>query len=147
MATIHIDRLLETVVRQGASDLHLTVGRPPVIRLDGRLRSLETKVLTPDDTRALMKAITPDRNQQELSEEGRDDLARLDSRRTWIVDPLDGTREFGEVPREDWAVHVALVEAATPIAGAVALPARGMTLQTSPAPPPAPTHDGKPRIR
>jgi 3'(2'), 5'-bisphosphate nucleotidase len=41
---------------------------------------------------------------------------------------------------------VALVEAATPIAGAVALPARGMTLQTSPAPPPAPTHDGKPRI-
>ncbi len=74
MATIHIDRLLETVVRQGASDLHLTVGRPPVIRLDGRLRSLETKVLTPDDTRALMKAITPDRNQQELSEEGGTDF-------------------------------------------------------------------------
>ena len=74
MATIHIDRLLETVVRQHASDLHLTVGRPPVIRLDGHLRSLETKVLTPDDTVALMKSITPERNQQELSEEGGTDF-------------------------------------------------------------------------
>jgi len=74
MATIHIDRLLETVIRQNASDLHLTVGRPPVIRLDGRLRSLETKTLGPDDTVALMKAITPERNQQELSEEGGTDF-------------------------------------------------------------------------
>jgi len=74
MATIHIDRLLETVVRQNASDLHLTVGRPPVIRLDGRLRGLETKTLGPEDTVALMKAITPDRNQQELSEEGGTDF-------------------------------------------------------------------------
>lgn len=74
MATIHIDRLLETVIKQGASDLHLTVGRPPVIRLHGHLRSLETKVLTPEDTTALMKAITPERNQQELSEEGGTDF-------------------------------------------------------------------------
>jgi len=74
MATIHIDRLLETVVRQNASDLHLTVGRPPVIRLEGHLRSLETKVLAPDDTVALMKSITPERNQQELSEEGGTDF-------------------------------------------------------------------------
>lgn len=70
MATIHIDRLLETVVKQGASDLHLTVGRPPVLRLHGHLRTLETKVLAPEDTVALMKAITPERNQQELQEEG-----------------------------------------------------------------------------
>jgi len=70
MATIHIDRLLETVVKKGASDLHLTVGRPPVVRLHGHMRSLETKVLTPEDTIALMKSITPDRNQQELQEEG-----------------------------------------------------------------------------
>jgi len=75
MATIHIDRLLETVIKQGASDLHITVGRPPVIRLHGHLRSLETKVLTPDDTTALMKAITPERNQQELQEEGGTDFA------------------------------------------------------------------------
>lgn len=73
MATIHIDRLLETVIKQGASDLHLTVGRPPVIRLHGHLRSLETKVLAPEDTVALMKTITPERNQQELQEDGSTD--------------------------------------------------------------------------
>jgi len=75
MASLHIDRLLETVIKQGASDLHLTVGRPPVIRLHGHLRSLETKVLGPDDCSALMKAITPERNQQELQEEGGTDYA------------------------------------------------------------------------
>ncbi len=74
MATIHIDRLLETVVKQGASDLHLTVGQPPVIRLHGHLRRLETKTLTPEDTTALMKSITPERNQQELQEEGGTDF-------------------------------------------------------------------------
>ncbi len=69
-----------------------------------------------------------------LSEEGKDDLARLDAVRTWIVDPLDGTREFSEVPRSDWAVHVALVENERPIAGAVALPALDLVLSTgSPA--------------
>lgn len=74
MASIHIDRLLETVIKQGASDLHITVGRPPVVRLHGHLRSLETKVLGPDDTTGLMKSITPDRNQQELQEEGGTDF-------------------------------------------------------------------------
>jgi twitching motility protein PilT len=74
MATLHIDRLLETVVKQGASDLHLTVGRPPVLRLHGHLRTLETKTLKPADTAALMKAITPDINQQELQEEGGTDF-------------------------------------------------------------------------
>jgi len=74
MATLHVDRLLETVIKQGSSDLHLTVGRPPVVRLHGHLRSLETKVLGPDDTTGLMKAITPDRNQQELQEEGGTDF-------------------------------------------------------------------------
>jgi twitching motility protein PilT len=74
MATLHIDRLLETVIKQEASDLHLTVGDPPIIRLHGHLRRLETKTLTPDDTTALMKAITPDRNQQELQEEGGTDF-------------------------------------------------------------------------
>ena len=74
MGTLHIDRLLETVIKQGASDLHITVGRPPVIRLDGHLRDLETKTLQPEDTTALMKSITPDRNQQELQEEGGTDF-------------------------------------------------------------------------
>ena len=70
MSTIQIDRLLETVIRQGASDLHISVGRKPTIRLHGRLRELNTKVLAPDDTMALMKSITPERSQQELQEEG-----------------------------------------------------------------------------
>lgn len=74
MATVHIDRLLETCVRNGASDIHLSTGRPPVLRMSGRLRSLETKVLEPDDTVALMKSVTPERNQQELQEEGGTDF-------------------------------------------------------------------------
>ena len=67
---IHIERLLETVIRRNASDLHLHVGRPPVIRLNGRLRTLETKTLEPEDTLQLMRSITPERCQQELQEEG-----------------------------------------------------------------------------
>lgn len=74
MTTVNMDRLLHACVSQGASDIHLVVGRPPVLRIDGRLRSLETKVLEPDDTSALMKSITPDRNQQELQEEGGTDF-------------------------------------------------------------------------
>ncbi len=74
MATVNMDRLLQACVTQGASDIHLTVGRPPVLRIDGRLRSLETKVLEPEDTVALMKSITPERNQQELQEEGGTDF-------------------------------------------------------------------------
>jgi 3'(2'), 5'-bisphosphate nucleotidase len=75
-----------------------------------------------------------------LSEEGKLEPARLDSSRVWIVDPLDGTREFGEPGRTDWAVHVALAVDGNPVAGAVALPACGLTLATDPAPPmPAPT--------
>ncbi len=74
MSTIQIDRLLDTVIRQDASDLHLTVGRKPTLRLHGRLRSLDTKVLESDDMVALMKAITPERAQQELQEEGSTDF-------------------------------------------------------------------------
>lgn len=74
MATVNMDRLLHACVAQGASDIHLVVGRSPVLRIDERLRSLETKVLEPDDTVALMKSITPDRNQQELQEEGGTDF-------------------------------------------------------------------------
>ena len=58
-----------------------------------------------------------------LSEEGVDDRARLSADRVWIVDPLGGTREFGEPGRTDWAVHVALWERGELTAGAVALPA------------------------
>ena len=81
-----------------------------------------------------------------LSEEAKDDPGRLNSRRVWIVDPLDGTREFGELDRTDWAVHVALADEGRLVAGAVALPARGMTFGTSPAPEVAPRRDGPLRI-
>ena len=81
-----------------------------------------------------------------LSEEGRDDLRRLDVARVWIVDPVDGTREFSEAGRTDWAVHVALAIDGAAVAGAVALPARDVTLGTDPAPPPRPAYDGEPRI-
>jgi twitching motility protein PilT len=74
MATIQIDRLLDTTVRKGASDLHLVVGRPPVLRMHGRLRELQTKVLEPEDTVSLMKAITPERIQQEYEETGSGDF-------------------------------------------------------------------------
>jgi len=70
MATILIDKLLQTVVNRKASDLHITVGQPPVLRIDGRMKKLETKVLEPEDTVALMKSIAPERCQQELQEVG-----------------------------------------------------------------------------
>jgi 3'(2'), 5'-bisphosphate nucleotidase len=78
-----------------------------------------------------------------LSEEARADeiadTSRLDAERVWIIDPLDGTREYGE-GRADWAVHVALVEGGVPTAGAVALPGLGLVLHTGAPPelPPAP---------
>ncbi|MGH3301831.1 MAG: 3'(2'),5'-bisphosphate nucleotidase CysQ [Streptosporangiaceae bacterium] len=65
-----------------------------------------------------------------LSEEGADDRARLAARRVWILDPLDGTREFGEPGRTDWAVHVALWQDGELAAGAVALPAQDRVLST-----------------
>ncbi|CAM3087513.1 3'(2'),5'-bisphosphate nucleotidase CysQ [Mycobacterium intermedium] len=80
-----------------------------------------------------------------LSEEGADDPVRLRSERVWIVDPLDGTREFSELGRQDWAVHVALWESGELVAGAVALPAQGVTLSTPDVDPPAP-NPAPPRI-
>jgi twitching motility protein PilT len=67
---LQIDRLLEACIKMGGSDLHITCGRPPVLRIHGHLRSLDTKILEPDDTVSLMKAITPEKNQQELQEKG-----------------------------------------------------------------------------
>jgi len=66
-----------------------------------------------------------------FSEEGARDSARLQQRRVWIIDPLDGTREFAETDRSDWAVHVALTVDGRPDACAVALPALGLTFGTA----------------
>lgn len=81
-----------------------------------------------------------------LSEEGRDDrAARLGASRVWIIDPLDGTHEYGDPGREEWAVHVALVEGAAITAAAVALPAWDELLATD-RPPPPPDPGGR-RLR
>ncbi len=94
----------------------------------------------------LMEALARERpGDAVLSEEGADNPVRLRSERVWIVDPLDGTREFSELGRADWAVHVALWQSGELIAGAVALPAQDVTLAT-PDPAPPPPHAGSPRI-
>src|SRR3954468_6386322 len=74
-STIQIDRLLETVVKKKASDLHLAVGKPPVLRMHGHMRELQTKGLDAEDTMSLMKSITPERIQQEYEETGSGDFA------------------------------------------------------------------------
>jgi twitching motility protein PilT len=74
MATVLIDKLLQACVKQGASDIHIVVGQPPVFRLHGRMRKLETKVLEADDTMSLMKSIAPERCQRELQEAGGSDF-------------------------------------------------------------------------
>ncbi len=94
----------------------------------------------------LMEALAAERpGDAVLSEEGADSPVRLSAERVWIIDPLDGTREFSELGRDDWAVHVALWQSGELVAGAVALPAQGITLSTPivDAPPAAPA---KPRI-
>jgi 3'(2'), 5'-bisphosphate nucleotidase len=94
----------------------------------------------------LMRALQQSRpTDAVLSEEGADNPRRLIAERVWIVDPLDGTREFSEPDRDDWAVHVALWERGELVAGAVALPAQGLTLATPDVAPP-PEMSGPPRI-
>jgi 3'(2'), 5'-bisphosphate nucleotidase len=114
-------------------DLRVRGGDPDVLRKAGDRLSHEFLA-------AELAACRP--GDAVLSEEGVDDKARLAADRVWIVDPLDGTREFGEEGRTDWAVHVALWERDAPdapdapdgtgtlTAGAVALPAQGRVLST-----------------
>ena len=113
-------------------ELRAQGGDPDVLRKAGDRLSHEFLV-------AELAGLRPD--DVVLSEEAADNPARLGARRVWIVDPLDGTREFGEPGRTDWAVHVALWEQGELTAGAVALPAQGTvlsTLEPPPEPPPGP---------
>ena len=73
-------------------------------------------------------------NDAVLSEEGIDNTERLGAERIWIVDPLDGTREFSEPPRIDWAVHICLIAGGEPVVGAVCLPAESIVLDTAQPP-------------
>jgi 3'(2'), 5'-bisphosphate nucleotidase len=96
---------------------------------------------------ALLVSILAEANPRDaiLSEESADDPKRLQSNRVWIIDPLDGTREFGELGRTDWAVHVALVEAGELRVGVVALPALDVTFSTA-APMPLPPRQSPIRL-
>ncbi len=96
---------------------------------------------------AILDVLTAERPDDVVfSEEAVDDARRLDADRVWIVDPLDGTREYGEPDRHDWAVHVALWSGGELGVAAVALPALGEVLLTDPAPTPPPPGDGPVRI-
>lgn len=132
----HLARDLAVAVGHRLIDLRARGGQPDELRKAGDLMSHE--FLT-----AELARLRP--HDRVLSEEGADDPARLSADRVWIVDPLDGTREFGEPGRTDWAVHVALWERARGglTAGAVALPAQDEVLSTV-TPPPAPSAEPPP---
>lgn len=83
-----------------------------------------------------------------LSEESKDTPERLTKERVWIVDPVDGTREYGDCGnglRCDWAVHVALTVGGRPVLGAVGLPGLGKVIRSDRACPPPPPHS-RPRM-
>jgi twitching motility protein PilT len=94
-----MEKLLQTVIQLKASDVHISVGQPPVIRHNGRLRRLEAKILEPDDTTALMKSITPDRCQQELQQRGGCDFA---------IEYAEGTRFRCAVYKQKGSVGMVL---------------------------------------
>jgi len=73
--SVDMNKLLEVCLQQNASDIHISVGRPPSFRISGAVKSLNTPPLTPEDTTALMKQITPERGQQEIAEVGSTDFA------------------------------------------------------------------------
>ena len=129
------ERLLELRARGGEPDMLRKAGD----RLSHEFLTAELTARRPGDV--------------VLSEEGADDPARLTAGRVWIVDPLDGTREFGEAGRADWAVHVALWERSDAsgsgdlTAGAVALPAQGQVLSTAAPPGPPRGAEGGGRVR
>jgi 3'(2'), 5'-bisphosphate nucleotidase len=128
-------------VAEQAGRLLLTIRRTDLhadgLRVEGDRRSHEFLVA------ALTEEFPAD---AWLSEEAPPDSSRLHARRVWIIDPLDGTREFGEAGRTDWAVHVALVADGKPVVGAVSLPAEGVTLSAHRPPRVPPRTNGRIRI-
>jgi len=123
------------------ADLHAAEAPPASVRDEGDRRSHRYLVDALAEARPGDAVLSEESGHESVEERAR----RVASRRTWIVDPLDGTREFGEVGRTDWAVHVALCLDGEPVVGAVALPALGRTLDTL-APPAAPPAPARPRV-
>jgi 3'(2'), 5'-bisphosphate nucleotidase len=116
------------------------------LRCEGRLTGKDLGKAGDEAANAMLirelKAARPD--DAILSEEEKDSADRLSYSRVWIIDPLDGTREYGE-GRSDWAVHVALAVDGVPLIGAVALPALGVVLNSA-APPPLPAAATPPKM-
>lgn len=144
------DHLLARDLAEGAGKVLLEV-RARLVAAGASAGELKAEGdrLAHEHLMAALAAARPD--DAVLSEEGsgstgRTGTERLDHDRVWIIDPLDGTREFSEPPRDDWAVHVALVSGGRPIAGSVALPAKGRVLSALPSEvlPPAPP--ARPRV-
>ena len=97
--------------------------------------------------RYIMSALTAARPDDViLSEEAADNRRRLNAERVWIIDPIDGTNEFAEHPRHDWAIHIALWEAGELTAASVALPTLGVTFDASPAAVVPPSTRAKPLL-
>jgi len=97
--------------------------------------------------RYIMSALTAARPDDViLSEEAADNRRRLSAERVWIIDPIDGTNEFAEHPRHDWAIHIALWEAGELTAASVALPPLGITFDASPAAVVPPSTRAKPLL-
>jgi 3'(2'), 5'-bisphosphate nucleotidase len=137
------DHALAASLAQRAGDLLLEL-RKRAGELDARELRAEGDRQSHEFLMAELNAARPD--DAVLSEEGKDDSARLSADRVWIVDPLDGTREYGEEGRTDWAVHVALWQAGELVAGAVALPGRNLVLDTDAPPTVPPANNAAPRL-
>lgn len=134
LATEAGERLLELRARQGFAD-------PAALRSAGDRSSHRFLAEALARLRPADSVLS-----EEATQEERLASRRLTADRVWIVDPLDGTREFAEEGRGDWAVHVALWERGRLVAGAVALPAQGRTLWTGEPPKPPAATAARPRI-
>jgi len=141
MPTERDDQLLARKIAETAGELLLTLQRSGLF--DGKsLGAAGDRVANAFIMEALAQARPED---AVLSEEEAADPLRLGRRRVWIVDPLDGTREFGE-SRTDWAVHIALAIDGCAKIGAVALPGLGLVLNSGAPPAPPARREGPLRM-
>ncbi|WP_310463072.1 3'(2'),5'-bisphosphate nucleotidase CysQ [Sphaerotilus sp.] len=126
------DHALAAEVARCAGDVLNALRRSPL--LEGKALALAGDAIANQVILRLLQTHRPDDGV--LSEESAPDPARLAKERVWVIDPLDGSREYGEVnqARTDWAVHVALAIRGIPAACAVALPATGTVHSTAPPP-------------
>ena len=133
-ASLHDDATLAATIATAAGELLLAVQRSGLF--EGKAMGKVGDEVANDLILRALRQHRPD--DAVLSEEEKNDTARCAHARVWIVDPLDGTREYGE-GRTDWAVHIALAVGGEAALGAVALPGLGLTLSSAdPAPAPAP---------